>query len=172
MSVSDWAIPAYVVLTLVVGLASRVDVYESFVKGAAEALPIMRRVLPYTVAMIFAVRLMEASGAFDMLSSALSGLGGLFGIPPALIPLMIMRPFSGGGSMGLLAGLLTSLGPDSFGGRVASVYMGSSETLFYTTSVYFGSAGITKTGYVIPVALITDVLGMVIACAVCGAVLN
>ena len=102
------------VLTLVVGLASRVDVYESFVKGAAEALPIMRRVLPYTVAMIFAVRLMEASGAFDMLSSALSGLGGLFGIPPALIPLMIMRPFSGGGSMGLLAGLLTSLEPDSF----------------------------------------------------------
>ena len=74
--------------------------------------------------------------------------------------------------MGLLAGLLTSLGPDSFGGRVASVYMGSSETLFYTTSVYFGSAGITKTGYVIPVALITDVLGMVIACAICGAVLN
>ena len=168
MSAASYAVAVFTAAVVLYGLIHRCDVYASFTKGAAEAVPVIKKVLPYTVAMVFAVRMAEASGFFDIVCGVISPVTSFFGIPAALIPLMLMRPFSGGGSMGLLSGLLVKVGPDSFGGRAASVYMGSSETLFYTVSVYFGSAGISKTLYVIPTALLTDVVGMAASCILCS----
>jgi spore maturation protein B len=109
----------------------------------------------------------EASGAFSYLAVILTPVMSLIKIPPEILPLALMRPFSGGASIGLLAGIFTQHGPDSYIGRVASTFMGSSETLFYTVSLYFGSVGIKKTRYVIPVAMITDVFGIIISCLLC-----
>lgn len=161
------ALPLFIALVLVYGLAKKVDVYESFVKGAKSGAGLVFRILPYIVGMIFAVDIFKVSGAFDYLAQALSAVTSAVGIPPEVLPIAILRPFSGGASLGMLAGVLAQYGADSFVGRVASTFMGSSETLFYTVSLYFGSVGVTKTRYVIPVALITDAFGLVFSCVIC-----
>lgn len=166
-AISNAALPAFVMIILIFGLIKRVDVYDAFVKGARSGISTVFRILPYVVGMIFAVDIFRVSGCFDYLSSLLSPVVSGIGIPAELIPLSIMRPFSGGASMGMLAGMLTRFGADSFLGRVSCTFMGSSETLFYTVSLYFGSVGITKTRYVIPVALITDFFGLIISCLLC-----
>ena len=163
LSAAGYAVPEFAAAVVIAGLAKRTDVYESFVQGAKSAPSVVFRVLPYTVAMVFAVRLMEASGLIDLIAGAAAPI---FGPAAAgVLPLVVMRPFSGGGSLGVLSALMGSLGPDSYAGRVAATYMGSSETLFYTVSVYFGSAGIKRTRYVIPVGLMTDIFGLFAACA-------
>lgn len=164
---STIAVPLFVVIIVVYGLAKKVDVYEAFVKGAKTGISTVFRVLPYVVGMIFAVDLFKVSGCFDYLSAALAPAFSVVGIPPEVLPLALMRPFSGGASIGMLAGVLTQYGADSYIGRVASTFMGSSETLFYTVSLYFGSVGITKTRYVVPVALLTDCFGIIFSCLIC-----
>ena len=160
-------VPIFVAVVVVYGLVKKVDVYEAFISGAKRGAGLCFRVLPYMVGMIFAVRMLEASGAFGFLGEWIAPLTAAIGIPAEVITLAVMRPFSGGASLGLLAGLFTSFGADSYGGRVASVFMGSSETLFYTVSLYFGTAGVKKTRYVIPVALATDFLGLILSCIIC-----
>ena len=91
------------------------------------------------------------------------------GIPPEVVPIAALRPFSGGGSLGLLAGVLAEYGVDSYIGKVACVYMGSAETLFYVVSLYMGSVGVKKTRYVVPAALLSDCFGLILSCLVCRA---
>ncbi len=160
------ALPIFIALFILFGLISKIDIFESFVTGAKGGAKLAFSVLPYVVAMIFAVDIFKASGGFDIISGALSGAN--LGIPPEVLPIALMRPFSGGASIGLLAGLFATSGADSYAGRVSSTFMGSSETLFYTISLYLGSVGITKTRYIIPVALATDVCGLVFSCFICS----
>ena len=164
------AVPIFIVLIVVYGLVKKVDVYDAFVKGAKGGIGIVFRIMPYVVGMIFAVDLFSASGCFDYISAALSPIVKGIGIPPEILPLALMRPFSGGASIGMLAGMVSRYGPDSYIGRVASTFMGSSETLFYTVSLYFGSIGVTKTRYVVPVALVTDAFGLILSCLICSVV--
>ncbi len=165
---SNLALPIFVGIIVLFGLAKRVDIFESFVQGAKGGAKLAFSVLPYVVAMIFAVDIFKASGGFELISAAVADVN--IGIPPEVLPIALMRPFSGGGSIGLLAGLFGTSGADSYPGRVASTFMGSSETLFYTLSVYLGSVGISKTRYIIPVALATDVCGLVFSCFICSVV--
>jgi spore maturation protein B len=165
--ISSAAMPVFLVITVIYGLIKKVDVYDAFIEGAKKGFALCLRILPYMVAMMFAVSMLTAAGAFDRLSALAAPLMLLLGIPAEVLSAAMLRPFSGGASMGILGSVLSIHGPDSFAGRVLSTFMGSSETLFYTVSLYFGSVGIQKTRYVIPVALITDFFGLILSCLLC-----
>ena len=119
--------------------------------------------------MVFAVKIFQASGLFDWVGRLLGPLLEPLGIPTEVVPIAALRPFSGGGSLGLLAGVLAEYGVDSYIGKVACVYMGSAETLFYVVSLYMGSVGVKKTRYVVPAALLSDCFGLILSCLVCRA---
>ena len=138
------------------GAFHRVDVYSSLVQGAGEGLSTLVRIVPSLVALLTGVSMLRASGALDCLTSLLSPLMNAVGIPPEITPLMILRPLSGSGGLAVGAELMAEHGADSTVGRIASVMLGSSETTFYTVAVYYGAAGILKTRYTIPAALIAD----------------
>lgn len=166
--VSIFAIPVFIVFILGYGYFKRVPVYEVFVEGAKEGLGTALKILPYLVAMFIAIGVFRASGAMDLLIRILSPVTSLAGIPPEILPLALMRPMSGSASAGMLAELFKVYGPDSFIGRTASTMMGSTETVFYTVSVYFGAVGIKKTRYVLAAGLLADLAGLLASVAICS----
>ena len=160
-------LPLFIAGIVVFGLAKKVAVYDSFIVGAQQGLKTVVRILPFVVGFVFAINIFTASGCFDYLSFALSPVLEPLGIPPEILPLALMRPFSGSASIGILSTILKKYGPDSFVGRSASTLMGSSETLFYTTALYFGSVGIKKTRHTVPASLIAEAFGLVASVLFC-----
>lgn len=140
-------------------MGKRINVYSALTHGAEEGLTVLLRIIPSLVGLLTAVSMFRASGAMEWLSSLCAPLLGLFGIPAEAMPLMLIRPVSGGGALAVASDLLASHGPDSYLGRVAAVMLGSTETTFYTIAVYFGSAGITKTRHTVPAAIAADLTG-------------
>ena len=142
MSALRWlstaALPIFILLTLGYSFAKKRDPYEAFIEGAKGGAGLVFQTMPYVVAMVFAVEIFKASGLFAAVGRLLAPVLGPLGIPPEVVPIAILRPFSGGGTLGLLAGVLAEYGVDSYIGRVACVYMGSAETLFYVVSLYMG----------------------------------
>ncbi len=161
-------LPSFILIIIIYAVIKKVDVYEAFIVGAKEGIGLAVKIFPYIVAMLFAINIFSISGGLDVLSKIIDPILSLFRIPAGVIPLFVMRPFSGSASFGILAGIFNAFGADSFTGRVASTLMGSSETLFYTVSLYFGSVGMKKSGYTIPVVLICDVVGLISASVVCA----
>jgi spore maturation protein B len=160
-------IPAFIALVVVIGCARKVNVYESFVEGAKQGLSTVVRILPYVVGFVFAIRMFAASGCFDYIAAALLPVLKPLGIPPEVLPLFLMQPFSGSASIAMLTTIFGRYGPDSFIGRTASTMMGSSETIIYTVSLYYGSVGVKKTRYTIPAALISAVAGLMASVLIC-----
>lgn len=160
-------VPLFIALVVIHGISKKVDVYESFVKGARQGFSTVVRILPYVVGFVFAIQIFTASGCFDYISAALSPVLKPMGIPPEVLPLALMQPFSGSASIAMLTSLLSRYGPDSFIGRAASTMMGSSETIFYTVSLYYGSVGVKKTRYTVPAAIISAVAGLIASILVC-----
>jgi spore maturation protein B len=160
-------VPAFIAFVVVFGTAKKVNVYESFIAGAKQGLTTAFRILPYVVGFIFAIQMFTASGCFDYIAGALSPLLKPVGIPPEVLPLALMQPFSGSASLAMLTSIFNRYGPDSFIGRAASTMMGSSETIFYTVSLYYGSVGVKKTRYTIPAAIISAVAGLIASILVC-----
>lgn len=160
-------VPVFIALVVVYGIARKVNVYESFVKGAKQGFSTVIRILPYVVGFVFAIQIFSAAGCFDYIAMALSPILKPVGIPPEVLPLALMQPFSGSASIAMLTSLLNRYGADSFIGRAASTMMGSSETIFYTVSLYYGSAGVKKTRYTIPASIISAVAGLVASILVC-----
>ena len=138
---------------LLFAAARRVNVFEAFRDGAAQALPLIKSVLPTLALFSAAMTLFRQRGAFDALSRLLSPALLLLGADPALVPLLVVRPFSGGAAVAALTDVFTAYGPDSRTGLTASVLLGSSETIFYSLALYFGSVGVKKTRFAVPVAL-------------------
>ncbi len=160
-------VPAFIALIVVYGTVKRVNVYESFVKGAKQGFSTVVRILPYVVGFVFAIQIFTASGCFDYIASALAPILKPAGIPPEILPLFLMQPFSGSASIAMLTSLYGRYGPDSFIGRVSSTMMGSSETIFYTVSLYYGSVGVKKTRYTIPAAIISAIAGLIASVLIC-----
>lgn len=152
---------------LVYALLKRVDIYEAFVEGAKEGLPVLYRVLPYMAAMLIAIRLFRESGVLDRLTGWLSPVFGRLGMPPELLPLALLRPFSGSAAMAMAADIFERYGADSFIGLAAGVMMGSSETIFYTLALYFGSVGVKKTRYTLPMSLLACAVSVIASIAIC-----
>lgn len=142
-----------ILLLLLYAAARRVNVFRAFCDGAAQALPLLRSILPTLALFSAAMSLFRESGAFDRLTSFLSPALDLLGVDARLVPLLLVRPFSGSGAIAALSDVFAEYGPDSGVGLTASVLLGSSETIFYSLALYFGSVGIKKTRFTVPVAL-------------------
>ncbi len=165
--ISVLAIPLVIVLFLGWGFFKKVKVYESFVEGAKEGFDTAVRIIPYLVAMLMAIGMFRASGAMDVLTSVIAPVTNLIGLPPEALPMALLRPLSGSGSLGLMAEIMKTHGPDSFIGILVSTMYGSSETTFYVLAVYFGAVQIKNTRHAVPAGLIADFFGMLGALFVC-----
>lgn len=155
-----YVIPILVAALLAYALIRRVNPYEAFIRGAADAVPTLLRVLPALAAMLGAITLLRGCGALTLSAIGFRRFRKI-GIPSELTPLILLRPFSGSASLALLGDTLTRYGADSFVGRAASVCVGSTETIFYTLALYCGSVGISKTRHALPAALAGCTAGVV-----------
>lgn len=160
LAVSNIMIPLVFVAIIVYGMLRKVKVYDSFIEGAKDGLSTVINILPTIVGLMVAVGILRASGALDALTALLAPICRLIGFPEDALPLTFMRIVSSSASTGLLLDIFKSHGPDSFVGRFVSVMMSSTETVFYTLSVYFLSVKITKTKYTLPGALIANFAGI------------
>ena len=163
----DLLIPLLMILTASVALAKKQDVYGELLEGGLEGLKLLLSIVPALVVLLTAVHMLRASGAVELLTKWLAPAARVVGIPAETLPLVLIRPISGSAALAVGADLMAVHGPDSLIGRTAAVMLGSTETTFYTISVYFGAAGVKKTRYTVPAALIADFTGffMVSLCA-------
>lgn len=160
---SVFVIPTIVVGFPLYGLYKRVPVYESFVDGAREGFTVAVRIIPYLVAILFAIGMFRASGAMDFLVSALNPVLALVGFPAEVLPMAIIRPLTGSGSAALVADMISQYGEDSLFVKMAATMFGSTETTFYVVAVYFGAVNIKKTRHAVPAGLTADIAAMLIA---------
>jgi spore maturation protein B len=140
-------------------LVRKVKVYPVFLEGAKEGFQVAVRVIPPLVAVVVALGMLRASGAMDALATALAPLTSRLGVPASVLPMVLVRPLSGGAALGVVADVLRSEGADSYAGRLASVMAGSTETTFYVLAVYFGAVGVTRYRQALPAALAADLAG-------------
>ncbi len=169
-AVSLLAIPWLILFFPAYAALRRIPVYEEFVEGGREAFNVILRILPYIVGMLVAVFMFRAAGGEKLLTLALAPLTSLIGFPPQLVPLALLRPFSGTGSLALFQDLVTQHGPDSPLTLTAATMYGCSETTFYVIAVYFGSVDIRKTRHAIPAGIVADIVGPLASVAICRAV--
>ncbi len=160
---SYFVVPLLLVSFPLYGLYKRVPVYESFVEGAKDGFNVAVRIIPYLVAILFAIAMFRASGAMEALTRVLDPVLGLIGFPAELLPMAIIRSLSGSGSAALVVDMINQYGEDSLFVKMAAVMYGSSETTFYVIAVYFGAVGIKKTRHAVPAGLLADAAAMLIA---------
>jgi spore maturation protein SpmA len=158
--VSKLAIPLLIVVFIGYGAIKKIKVYESFVEGAKEGFTIAIKIIPYLVAMLIAIGIFRAGGGMDWLIFILQPITNLIGMPAEALPMALMRPLSGSGSLGIMSENLAVYGPDSFLGILVSTFYGSTETTFYVLALYFGAVNIKNTRHALPVGLIADVAGI------------
>ena len=163
----DWlsllAIPVMIFVFIGYGYIKKVRVYEVFVEGAKEGFNVGVKIIPYLVAMLMAIGMFRASGALHFLTIIVSPITNMIGMAPELLPMALMRPLSGSGSLGVMSELMSTHGVDSLIGFTSSVMYGSTETTFYVVAVYFGAVGVRKTRYAITAGLLADAAGLITA---------
>ena len=160
---TDYLIPLLLLAACLVALRKKENAYTLLLEGGAEGLKLLVSLIPTLVLLLTAISMLRASGAIEALSSVLSPFLSRLGIPPETAMLVLIRPVSGSAALAVGTELMTRHGVDSCIGRTAAVMLGSTETTFYTISVYFGAAGIKRTRYTLPAALIADLTGFVTA---------
>lgn len=155
---------------ILAGIRKKVNVYDAFVEGAKEGFTTAVRIIPYLVAILVAIGVLRASGSMDYIINGVATLVGWCGIDSefvAALPTAIMKPLSGSGARGLMVDAMTTYGADSFVGRMACIFQGSTDTTFYILAVYFGSVGISKTRHAVPCGLLADLAGIISAIFIC-----
>ena len=160
---TDYIVPILLLGASLVALRKQENSYDLLLSGAADGLKLLLTLIPTLILLLTAVTMLRASGAMEMISSFLGPVFQFFGIPPETAMLVLIRPISGSAALAVGADLMAQYGVDSLVGRTAAVMLGSTETTFYTISVYFGACGIKKTRYTIPAALIADFTGFLMA---------
>ena len=159
----DYIVPGLLLLTSLLALSKKENSYSLLLEGASEGLHLVASILPALIFLLTAVHMLRASGAVEILSTLCSPVFSLFGIPPETAMLVLIRPISGSAALAVGAELIGQYGVDSTIGRTVAVMLGSTETTFYTISVYFGAAGIKRTRYAVPAALLADLTGFLLA---------
>ena len=162
-NLTDYIVPILLLLTSLLALRKQENSYNLLLSGAAEGLKLLVTLIPTLILLLCAVTMLRASGAVDVISRFLSPVFRFVGIPPETALLVLIRPISGSAALAVGADLMSEYGVDSQIGRTAAVMLGSTETTFYTISVYFGAAGIQKTRYTLPAALFADFIGFLMA---------
>ncbi len=163
MNITVFIIPAVICAVLVSALIKKVDIMKEFTAGAAEGLSTAKNLIPTLALFMTAIGMLRASGALDALTAILSKPAAVLGIPHEVLPLMLLKPFSGSGSFAIIEDIFKNYGADSFVGRVASVVAGSTETTFYTIAVYFGALNITNTRHTALSAVAADLTGFILS---------
>ncbi len=160
---TDYVVPLLLLFVCLAALRKGENTYDLLLQGGAEGLKLLASIVPALVLLLTAVHMLKASGAVELLSGLLAPVFSFFGIPPETAMLVLIRPISGSAALAVGADLMGQHGPDSLIGRTAAIMLGSTETTFYTISVYFGAAGIRKTRYAVPAALFADLVGFCMA---------
>ena len=160
---TDYIVPLLLLVSAAAALRKKENAYNLMLQGAADGLKLLANILPALIVLLTAVHMLRASGAMELLSGFLAPVFSFFGIPPETAMLVLVRPISGSAALAVGADLMKEYGVDSTVGRTVAVMLGSTETTFYTISVYFGAAGIKKTRYTIPAALFADFVGFFMA---------
>ena len=160
---TDYLVPGILFITAAVALGKRENAYDLMRQGASEGLTLLLSILPTLILLLTAVHMLRASGAVALLGRVFGPVFGALGIPAETAMLVLVRPISGSAALAVGAELMAQYGVDSQIGRTAAVMLGATETTFYTISVYFGAAGISKTRYCIPAALFADFVGFFMA---------
>ena len=160
---TDYLVPLILLTVSILALRKKENAYNIMLQGAEDGLKLLVSILPALILLLTAVYMLRASGAVEIISGFLSPVFKLFGIPPETAMLVFIRPISGSAALAVGAELMAQYGVDSEIGRTVAVMLGSTETTFYTISVYFGAAGIQKTRYTIPAALFADFVGFFMA---------
>ena len=159
----DLLVPGLMIVLCIYAMAKKQAVYPALLSGGLDGLKLLVSIAPALVMLLTAVHMLRASGAIDLMTGFLRPAACRIGIPPETLPLVLLRPFSGSAALAVGADLMAVYGVDSLIGRTAAVMLGSTETTFYTISVYFGAVGVKKTRYAIPAALIADLTGFLMA---------
>jgi len=157
---SYFVLPTLIVGFPLYGLIKGVRVYEEFVEGAKEGFEVAVTIIPYLVAILFAIGMFRASGAMDFLIGALDPVLGLIGVPAEVLPMAIIRPLTGSGSAAIVADMINQFGEDSLFVKMAATMFGSTETTFYVIAVYFGAVNIRETRHAVPAGLFADLVGV------------
>ncbi len=159
-------IPLFILFTVLYGTFKKVRVYDSFVEGAKEGPAIILKIFPYLLTIFVAIKGFQASGAFDYVRNAFYSVFAFLDIPIEAVSMAIVKPLSGSASTALFTDIITTTGADSMATHMSAVIMGSAETTFYVLAVYLGAVGIRKTRYLVPVCLVADFIGIVVAVVV------
>ena len=160
---TDYLVPLLLFFSCALALRKKENAYDLLITGGAQGLKMLVSILPALVMLMTSVQMLKASGAVEMFSAAAAPAFSFLGIPPETAVLVLIRPISGSAALAVGADLMKTYGVDSLVGRTAAVMLGSTETTFYTISVYFGAAGIQKTRYALPAALFADLVGFCMA---------
>lgn len=166
--VSDIIIPLIIFFIVGYGMVSGVKVYETFLKGAKEGLHVVVDIMPTLVGLMMAVGILRASGVFELLGLLLGGFTEKIGLPAEIVPLLIVKMFSSSAATGLVLDIFKTNGPDSYVGILTSILMSCTETIFYTMSVYFLAAKVTKTRFTLTGALFSMVVGTIVSVILAG----
>ena len=153
---SDMIVPFIIVLITGYAVFKKTDIFSAFTEGAKEGLRSAVSILPSLCFLMTAIGMLRQSGVIEMLTDMIAPFAQKIGFPPEVLPLAVLRPFSGSGALGFYEELCKTLEPGSFPEKVASVLMGGSETTFYTVAVYYGAIGIKKGRNTVPAALVSD----------------
>ncbi|WP_125154575.1 spore maturation protein [Clostridium rectalis] len=171
MDFTNIIIPIIIMFTIVYGMINKVKVYECFIEGAKEGVSICFKIFPCLLAMILAVSILRESKILDYLIGFINPVVKYIGLPGEVVPLVLVKPLSGSGALGVFTDIINQYGADSYIGRVASTIMGSTETIFYTLTVYFGSVGIKKIRHTLWAAILADLTAIIMAVIVVNFIL-
>lgn len=164
---SIYLLPLFVLITFVYAKTKKVNVYGSFINGVKQSPSLVIDIFPYIATIMIMVELIKISGLSLMLSKLISPVFNLLAIPSELCELVLLKPFTGNGSLAILNDLFTNYGVDSYIGRSASVIVGSCDTVFYVTTLYCSQTKVKKLLYAVPVGLIATLIGAIVSCLVC-----
>jgi len=160
---TNYIVPLLLLAASLLALRKKENAYDLLLEGAADGLKLLTTLIPTLILLMTSITMLRASGAVEWISRFCGPVFSFFGIPPETAMLVLIRPFSGSAALAIGTELMTQYGVDSLIGRTAAIMLGSTETTFYAISVYFGAAGIQKTRYTIPAALIADFTGFLVA---------
>ncbi|ASW42018.1 MULTISPECIES: spore maturation protein [Eubacteriales] len=156
-------IPIIVIVITTYGMFKGRKVYEWFIEGAKEGLKVCLNIFPYLLAMLIAVNIFREAKLLDILNDLIAPIGALIGLPKEVIPLILIKPLSGSGAIGVLTDILKNYGPDTKIGLISSVIMGTTETIFYTLTVYFGAVQIKKIRHTLWAAILADLTAIIVS---------
>ena len=167
MKIFSAVIPVLILALVIYSAVKHIKPYDAFAEGVAKALPLIKSIFPYLATILIMTELFEKSGLTNLLTGLLSPALSIFGIEKELIPLILIKPFSGSGSIAVLSNIYSKYGADGYISRCASVIFGSSETIFYISAVYFSKVKEKRLIKPILISLISTFISIVFACAIC-----